>query len=177
MIEKYLETRDEADVLKGLVAGLAGGLLASLVMEQFQFLWSKISEGVRRASDGEKPKGRKRTPATVKAARSISKNVFGKKLPKPQERLAGEAVHYAMGTTSAAIYGAMTEASPITTIGDGLVFGAAVWLLADEVSVPALRLSKPPTKIPMSTHIYGLVSHLVYGWTTEMIRRAVRNRL
>ena len=177
MIDRYFARRDEADVLKGLVAGVAGGLLASLVMEQFQFLWSKISEGIQRASDGQKPKGRKAEPATVKAAQSISKNVFGKKLPKSQKRLAGEAVHYAMGTTSAAIYGALAEASPITTIGDGLAFGTAVWLLADEVSVPALRLSKPPTKIPMSTHVYALVSHLVYGWTTEMVRRAVRKRL
>ena len=80
MIDKPFGNRDDADVLKGLVAGVAGGLLASLVMEQFQFVWSKISEGIQRASEEEKPKGRKAEPATVKAAQSISKNVFGKKI-------------------------------------------------------------------------------------------------
>ena len=177
MIEKYLKARDDADVIKGIVAGVAGGLLASLVMEQFQFVWNKASEAIQSASEEEKPKGHKAEPATVKAAQSISKNVFGKRLPKSRKKLAGEAVHYAMGTASAAIYGALAEASPITTIGDGLVFGTAVWLLADEVSVPALGLSKGPTKIPLSTHFYAFVSHLVYGWTTEMVRRAVRKAL
>jgi putative membrane protein len=177
VIDKYFGNRDDTDVLKGLVAGVAGGLLASLVMEQFQFVWSKVSERIQRSSEEEKPKGRKAEPATVKVAQSISKNVFGKRLPKSKKRLAGEAVHYAMGTTSGAIYGALTEALPMTTLGDGLVFGTAVWLLADEVSVPALRLSKPPLKIAASTHVYALVSHLVYGWTTEIVRRAVRKML
>jgi putative membrane protein len=147
-------------------------------MEQFQFLWSKASETLARTRDADKKqRGRKAEPATVKAAQSISKSVFGKKIPKSKKRLAGEAVHYAMGATSGAIYGAAVEALPFTTAGDGLAFGAAVWVLADEVSVPALQLSKPPTKIPASTHVYALASHLVYGWTTEVVRRAVRKML
>src|SRR5229473_1399032 len=78
----------------------------------------------------------------------ISKNVFGRKLPKSRKKLAGEAVHYAMGTTLAAAYGALGEVSPVTTIGGGLAFDTAVWMFADEVSVPALGWSKPPTKTP-----------------------------
>jgi putative membrane protein len=177
MIEKYLRTNDDADVMKGIIAGVAGGLLASLVMEQFQFVWNKASAAIWRASEEEKPKGRKPEPATVKAAQSISKAVFGKSLPKSRKRLAGEAVHYAVGTASAAVYGALSEAIPVATVGDGLVFGTAVWLLADEVTAPALGLSKAPSKYPLSTHAYALVSHLVYGWTTEMVRRAVRKAL
>jgi len=177
MIEKFFVEREDADIVKGIIAGVAGGLLASLVMEQFQFLWSKASEAIERARDTEKPTARKSDPATVKVAKSISKSVFGKKLPKSKKTMAGEAVHYTMGATSGAIYGAAAEALPFTTAGDGLAFGATVWILADEVSVPALQLSKPPTKIPASTHVYALASHLVYGWTTELVRRAVRKML
>jgi putative membrane protein len=182
MIERYLSSNDDADLLKGLVAGIAGGVLASLVMEQFQALWNKTSEAIQRsreehASDRRSKKSRKRYPATVKVAESISQNVFGQKLPRSKKKLAGEAVHYVMGTTSGAIYGALAETLPVTTVGDGLAFGTAVWLLADEVSVPALGLSKPPTKIALATHVYALASHLVYGWTTEMVRRAVRKAL
>ena len=176
-MDKLFAEREDIDLVKGIVAGAVGGLLASLLMEQFQFLWSKASEAIQRARDAEKPKGRKAEPATVKAAQSISKSVFGKKIPKSKKRLAGEAVHYAMGIASGAIYGATVEALPFTTVGDGLAFGTAVWVLADEVSVPALQLSKPPAKIPISTHVYALASHLVYGWTTELVRRAVRKAL
>ena len=177
MIEKLFRAREDIDLVKGIVAGVAGGLLASLMMEQFQFLWSKASQAIADARDAEKPRGRKAEPATVKAAQSISKSVFGKKISKSKKKLAGEAVHYAMGATSGAIYGATVEALPFTTVGDGLAFGTAVWVLADEVSVPALQLSKPATEIPVSTHVYALASHLVYGWTTELVRRAVRKAL
>jgi putative membrane protein len=177
MIDKVFAPREDADVLKGLVAGLAAGLLASLVMEQFQFAWNKVSRAIQNVRDEKKPRGRKEDPATVRAAQSISKKVLGKTLASSQKRIAGEAVHYTMGTTSGAIYGMLSEASPLTTTGDGLLFGTAVWVLADEVSVPALGFSKSPQEIPFSTHVYAFASHLVYGWTTEIVRRAVRRVL
>ncbi len=174
---------EEGDLMKGFVAGIVGGVLGSLVMEQFQALWSKSEKAIEHWQSDEdeeeaKPRrGRKSQPATVKAAQTISENVFGRKLPRSRKRLAGEAVHYAMGASSGAIYGMAAEALPVTTAADGLAFGTAVWLLADEVSVPALGLSKSPRKIPLKIHLYALVSHLVYGCTTELVRRAVRNVL
>ncbi|MEP6937518.1 MAG: DUF1440 domain-containing protein [Chthoniobacterales bacterium] len=166
----------EVDLFKGLVAGVAGGLLASLVMEQFQALWTKVGKKVQEA-EGEKPRPSRAKATTVKAADAISKKITGHKVPKDKQTLAGEAVHYAMGTTSAAIYGTLAEFAPLVTVGEGLAFGTAVWLVADEASLPALGLSKPPPKIPLSTHVYSFASHLVYGAVTEVVRRAVREQL
>ncbi len=168
--------RDEADFLKGLVAGIAGGLLGSLVMEQFQALWTKVSDTLQESERDPQAK-KKAKPTTVKTADAISRQLFGHKVRKKKQKLAGEAVHYAMGATSGAVYGAMAEVAPLVTAGEGLAFGAAVWLVADEVSLPALGLSKPPTKIPLSTHLYALASHFVYGAVTEAIRRVVRKVL
>ena len=173
---KHKTRSSETDLLKGLVAGLAGGLVASLVMEQFQAVWTKVSEKIQEAQ-GDKPRKSRAKPATVKAADALAQQVVGHKIPKKQQRLAGEAVHYAMGATSAAIYGSVAEYAPLVTIGDGTAFGTTVWLLADEVSVPALHLSKPPTKISFSTHLYALASHLVYGAVTESVRRVLRKIL
>lgn len=176
-IEEYFHREHEMDFSKGIIAGIAGGLLASLLMEQFQALWNTAAEKIAGSGDaGESPR-REATPATVKVAQSVSKKVFGRKIPKAKREVAGEAVHYTMGIASGAIYGALTEISPVTTIGDGLAFGTAVWVLADEVSVPKLGLSDEPKKIPLATHFYALVSHLVYGWVTEIVRRAVRKAL
>src|SRR5947208_16008757 len=66
---------------------------------------------------------------------------------------------------------------PAGFMGEGLGFGAGLWLIADEVTVPALKLSKPSTAFPSSMHVYGLASHLVNGRVTEQVRRAVRRAL
>lgn len=164
----------ETDIMKGLLAGVAGGLLASFLMEQFQAAWSAASEAIR---PSKKQGGGKSEPATVKAANAISEKITGHELPPDYKPLAGEAVHYGMGAASAAAYGVLAEVAPIVTIGDGAGFGAGVWLLADELAVPAAGLSKSPKEFPLTTHIYALASHLVYGWITETVRRAVRRAL
>lgn len=188
------DKQHEGEVLKGLVSGVIGGLVASVVMTQFQTLWSKLAEGDEQAqnknssrqSDGGEGQHKKQQSqesgeggddATVKAAEAISEGVFDHELTKSEKKVAGPAVHYAMGATSGAIYGALAEFVPPVTLGAGLPFGTAVWLVADEAAVPALGLSKSPSEVPLSTHVYALASHFVYGLTTEIVRRAVRSAL
>jgi putative membrane protein len=153
---------------------VAGGLLASFLMEQFQAAWSAAGEAI---SPSKKSPGRPTDPTTVKAANLISEKIAGRKVPAPYKPAAGEAVHYGMGAGSAAVYGILAEVAPIVTVGDGLAFGTGVWLLADEIAVSKVGLSKSPKEIPLSTHIYALASHWVYGWITETVRRAIRTAL
>jgi uncharacterized membrane protein YagU involved in acid resistance len=162
------------DVMKGLIAGVAGGLLASFLMEQFQTGWRAAAEAI---APSPKRGGRKSDPATVKAANLLTEKVTGHKLPSDYKPLGGEAVHYGMGASSAAVYGVLAEVAPVVTIGDGAAFGAGIWLLADELAVPAAGLSKPVREIPITTHVYAFVSHLVYGWITETVRQAIRRAL
>ena len=166
-----MKNAEAGDVVKGAVAGLIGGLIASFVMSEFQSLLSALSE------EEKKAKKKKEVPANVKAAEEISEAVFDHRLKKSEKEAAGEAMHYAMGATSGLIYGAAAEIAPMTTVGLGLPFGAAVWLVADDVVVPAFGLSKSPTQYPFSTHAYALSSHLVYGLTTDLVRRVVRDLL
>jgi len=179
----------DTSILKGMVAGLAGGLIASWTMNQFQAAWTRIAEG------NEKPHGAQsmqpsegsqgdhaqdtaeQDDATVETAKAISKNVFGHELQESEKKPAGAAVHYAFGTMTGGLYGALAEVTPQVTTAAGLPFGAGFWLLADEISVPLLGLSKGPTEYPVSTHAYALASHLVYGMTAELSRRALRRVL
>jgi uncharacterized membrane protein YagU involved in acid resistance len=104
----------------------------------------------------------------------ISEKVLGRKLAKDQKKFAGNAVHYTTGGASGAVYGVAAELAPEVTVGAGLPFGTAVWLAIDEGAVPLLGLSKGPTEYPLSTHVYALASHFVYGLTTEVVRRVLR---
>lgn len=162
----------EHNIWKGAAAGLMGGLAASYVMNQFQTLWSHLTaEG---GQNGQSESGQEEEPTTVKAAAALSEGVLDHPLSETEKQTAGPAVHYSFGTAVGGVYGALAEVAPQVTMGAGLPFGLLLWLLADEAAVPALGLSKPPTEYPASTHTYTLASHLVYGLTTEGVRRTVR---
>lgn len=98
----------EIDIMKGLIAGVAGGLLASFLMEQFQAGWSAAAKAI---GPGKRKGGFKSDPATVKAANLVSQKITGRKLPPDYKPLAGEAVHYGMGASSAAVYGVLAEST------------------------------------------------------------------
>jgi hypothetical protein len=194
MGEREIENR-EPDVLKGAIAGFLGGLVASWTMNQFQAALSKLMEGIEKPHGAQslKPGGgqegvrqMKREPeenseeqedATEKLASAISENVFGHELDKSEKETAGAVVHYAFGAAMGGVYGIAAEVVPEVSAGLGVPFGAVFWMAADEVTVPLLGLAKPPTEYPLSTHAYALASHLVYGLTAEVVRRAVRNAL
>jgi hypothetical protein len=158
-------------------------------MNQFQAVWTRIAEGSEKShgaqsmqpSDGstgnQTEDVNEQDDATVETAKVISEKVFGHELQESEKEPAGAAVHYTFGTVTGGLYGALAEVSPQVTAGAGLPFGAAFWLIADEVSVPLLGLSKGPTEYPVSTHVYAFASHLVYGVTAEFSRRALRQVL
>lgn len=178
-----------ANVWKGLVAGLAGGLVASWTMNQFQAAWTRAAAGTEKShgaqsmqpaegsSGNETQDAAEQDDATVETAKVISKGVFGHELKENEKETAGAVVHYAFGTATGGLYGALAEVTPAVTTAGGLPFGAVFWLIADEISVPLLGLSKGPTEYPPSTHAYALASHLVYGVTAELSRRALRQVL
>jgi hypothetical protein len=173
----------QPEVLKGLAAGTIGGLVASWVMDEFQYIWIRVSSsrqngsGDSSSAEQSQSSDEEQEPATVKAAEMVSEKIFGHQLAKGEKEIAGNAVHYATGAASAAIYGVAAELAPEVTAGAGILFGTAVWLVVDEGAVPLIGLSKGPAEYPLSTHIYSLASHFIYGFTTEAVRRTLRRTI
>jgi len=150
---------------KGFLAGAAGGLIASFAMGQFLSL-------VLKSGNNPQPD---REDSTVKAASAISRAIFHHELTADQKKVAGPAVHYAFGTTMAGIYGAVAEIRPSASLGFGLPFGAAVWLGAHAITVPALGLSEPVTRSAPAAQGAEFAAHLIYGAVAEGVRRFLRN--
>jgi putative membrane protein len=168
---------------KGILAGIAGGLAGAWAMNQFQAVLSEASEKfTSNGSPGSHSgKGEDRQPseessedATMKAAGKISMGLLRRPLSKDQKKKAGPVVHYAFGALAGGIYGAGVENMPRAKTAAGAPFGAALFLAADEVAEPLLGLSGLPLQYPWSTHAQALASHLVYGVTTEVVRKSVR---
>ncbi len=183
-----------------MAAGLVGGLVASWTMNRFQDVWTQLAKGIEGWSDNEfenvwgeftegvressnaqsskpGPTPEVQDDTTVRTASAISEALFDHKLTQSEKKIAGPAVHYILGTGVGGLYGAAAEMAPKVTAGNGLPFGAVFWLVVDEGAVPLLGLSKGPRAYPLSTHVYALSSHFVYGLTAEVVRRAVRKAM
>ncbi len=161
------------DALVGALAGLG----ASWVM-------SATYRPIMRAGSEETLRREKRAqagmpPSTVRAAEAAARKV-GAELPdRRAQAIGGKAVHYGYGIAWGAAFALAARAyGPRAPVATGAAFGAALWLLSDEVLVPLLHFSRPPTRYPPSMHLKGLAAHLVYGVATDagwrLARRAAR---
>jgi uncharacterized protein YcfJ len=174
MRQQRSERRNQ-DIALNVVGGLIGGLLASYAMEQFQRALGKISPDIGGApgAGGQQYRKPQSEPATYKAADSLVTATTGHRLPDEDKPAAASAIHYAFGGAVGAIYGAAAARSDDITAGGGVPFGATVWLIADEMGMPAAGLAKPPSEYPLRDHATSLTSHLIFGATIEAVRRCV----
>lgn len=80
-----------------------------------------------------------------------------------------------------ALYGAGMELAPRKVRRKpelaGVGFGMLLFTGADEIAIPALQLSEKPEKKPLSSHLYSLASHVVYGLAAGTVYRALRRAL
>jgi len=174
-----------ANVLRGMAAGMLAGLAASWVMNQFQQMHPQPGPEDQGEDGGghDEPQERKENhagsgldeDATVQAAQAIAQRVIHRNLTDREKRIAGPTLHYAYGSLVGAMYGGLAELLPIVSAGVGLPFGFTLWLLGDEVAVPALGLAKGPTEYPPEAHADALAAHFMYGVTTDILRRVLRH--
>lgn len=157
------------DLLQSAVIGLVGGLIASWAMNQFQAAVAKWQAD----DSASQPKG---DDATVKVAMWVSRAVTGRSLTPSQKKVAGPLVHYTFGSAMGALYAVGAAMEPEAAAGWGLLYGTALWLGADEITVPAAGLSKPPADVPIAVHGSALAAHLVFGATVETVRRVALSR-
>jgi putative membrane protein len=174
--------RSRHNPLVGAAVGALGGLLGAWMMVRVNHFIGPTEENDgrhesrHRASPNDTDGTFSDEPATMQAASSVSEAVTGRPLSRTGKRIGGSAVHYAFGALTGAFYGAVAEVRPATAAAAGLPFGAAVWLIADEMGVPLAGFSGPPTQYPLARHASALGSHLAFGLTVEGVRRLLLGR-
>ena len=163
--------------VRGVLAGVAGGLVAAWMMNQ----WSE-GPGAALTKGLETPEEQKRAAslsagedATMKTADGIfSAANDGQHLSKEDKAKGGPIVHYTYGALMGGLYGALAEYSKLIRSGFGTTYGTALFVGGDLLAVPALHLSPPLEEFPAASYAGPYTSHLVYGATTELVRRLVR---
>lgn len=168
------------NLAKGVIAGVAGGIVASWVMDVYlaragKKLQRAAKKGNERtAARQHEEQGAPSEDATVKTANAVSHAMTGHELTPAQKRAGGPFVHYAFGAAMGGVYGALAEVSPLVTAGFGSAFGSALFTGADLIAVPALKLGSSPASQPISSLTAPSTAHIVYGATTELFRRVMR---
>jgi hypothetical protein len=174
---------DQPNVAKGVVAGVIGGLVGTFAMSEFQGWWSRV------ARDGEPQSAAGRHDArdwqeihegenaNEIVAQKVAETTIGRRLDQEELAVGAPAVHYMFGSVIGGFYGALAENAPAARALSGAAYGTAVWAGADEIAMPALGLSDRTDKQPFDRHVHSFAAHIVYGVTTELVRRGVRGVL
>jgi hypothetical protein len=168
--EDFSVPRDLSDESREMQTGTEGTSSARSA-KVYSVRQEKPEKGSEKENGGNAP---------ARVAESVAR-VGGKSLSTDQKEKGGMVVHYAFGTLMGAMYGVAAEMGSRriakNSVLSGMGFGAALFAGADEVAVPALRLSKSPTETTWAEHVYGFASHLVYGTTAAAVFKATRRAL
>lgn len=160
-----MRMRQRTTPLGALFRGFAAGLLGSAVQNLFFRATARITpsqpEGV--FSPPERQQEEENTTVTV--ARRLVEDFMqrGPLLNRYKEK-AGGLVHYTYGGLWGGAYGLVRETFPALAKPLGVIgFSSGVWMLSDNLLLPAFRLAAWPQRYPMRNHIYAWVAHLAYG--------------
>lgn len=167
----------EQHPVRGVLAGVAGGLVASWLMNEWSAgpgaaLTKKLETPEEQQEEKAKSDGE---DATMKAADQLASAVTGGEHLSHQGREhAGPVVHYAYGALVGGLYGGLAEYSSLVRSGFGTTYATALFVGGDLLAVPALHLSRPVSDYPPGSYAGPYTAHLVYGVATELMRRIVR---
>jgi uncharacterized membrane protein YagU involved in acid resistance len=150
-------------LIKDAVFGAIGGLAGTLVIGQAMKVLSKLQP----EEDRQLEQSLIREPPTEKLVKTIVEDALGVEIPGETRTKLGRAVQLGYGISWGAIYGVMRNRYPAIAAAGGLPFGVGLSSLGWTVLLPMFNLTPAPYKLPVSTHVSGLVSHYAYAATVE----------
>jgi putative membrane protein len=98
----------------------------------------------------------------------------GSPLLPSREFLATQLLHWPFSVGIAAVYAAVAEFFPVITLGRGFLFGLVLCLATHETLIPWAGFSLPWSEIPLKEHLSELLTHGLYGFVVESVRRRIR---
>lgn len=151
------------------------GAIAVWVMDRFDwFVFDHEDPRAKKRTEAVRPGGM--DPAHAVAAKAA--HAAGLRLgPAPaHQHPAGLFVHYAVPMGLALLYHRLRQRLPIIGKGGGVMYGAAVFVLLDEIVNPVLGLAARPSRYPIQRHAREFATHLIYGAVIHAVLKLLRGR-
>jgi uncharacterized membrane protein YagU involved in acid resistance len=146
-------------------------------MNYAQRLWTLAADGRAPTSAADEHDARdwqerdEQQNANELAAQAVATATVHRRLTPRELSIAAPALHFAFGAAVAAAYGAALHRADPRDRRTGVLLGVALWLLADEIAMPVIGLSRSTRERPLEMHLQSFVAHLAYGLMTERVRR------
>lgn len=192
---RAISPRSKSGTGGALLVGAVAGLVGTVAMSSLEAVWTRYApealdpqgggERLRRLKNagwggwfhaqGEPRSHHWHRSPSERAVEAIGRSVGHKPSPREREVL-GSAFHYGFGAAGGAAYGALAKRFPWLTASRGLLYGTLVWLLADELGMPAAGIADWPHQTPVRRHAYSLAAHFAYGLGLEQTRRVLSQR-
>lgn len=168
---------------KGLVLGFFGGIAGLLAMRAY---WQQVQQLTGRdpRSDYDESdvpdtealdsisvvgKQQKEGESTTAAMGRIIYEQFTGEEPGEETKSAlSYLVHWLIGTSGSAVYGAMRARSSVVDVKGGLGLATGLWLFGDELMGPLLGLTRGPTAYPPQMHLHTWGAHVAYGMASAL---------
>ena len=148
-------------LVEGIVAGAVGAGLQSLFFRATAKVAPKTPEDVFVPPEKEQAGESALETVARRAVEELAQR--GPLEPREKERL-GDIVHYGFGAAWGGLYGLLRASYPRLWRPSGVAgFALGVWMVGDNLMLPAFRLSAWPHRYPPKTHAYAVAAHLVYG--------------
>jgi hypothetical protein len=176
-------------IVTNAVLGCTAGLVAGFAMNLFVRVVNAATGGceARGATNGRGRLGRGMQPpqaltraeddAAVAVGSAVAHLITQRRHTTPERLRFGTAAHYAFSAALGMSYLLLAQFAPAVRSRSGLVYGTAVWAVADEGAVPGLGLSRGPRQLPIGVHLYSLIGHWVFGATLESAARLAAVRI
>ena len=154
------------------MAGLAGGLAGGWTMSQFSRAWNKTLPSLRNNTIGGcclySPQ---EWDSISRSAGWIAAPFVSRKLSSRETRIGSAIVHYAVGGAAGALYATAVHWIPRVTKLRGVGFGIVLWLVGDEIVMPAFGLTATARNYSLRMRANALGEHLVYAFTVNLVYR------
>jgi putative membrane protein len=157
--EETTSPRRKRSLIKGFLAGAIGGLVGAAAKAAGEVVYPP------------------RTQGQIPPPAVLVNRMADRPLSEKEEEVSVRAIHWSFGALVGGLYGAVAEYQPAVTGRLGANFGLTLCGITHASALPLMGLTESPENQPVREHASELVTHAIYGVTTEVVRRLARKVL
>lgn len=163
-LDKFFEEEgSESSVARGLISGFLGGLAGVVV--------KAAAERFLEVREIDEKKVQKQV------IKQFSTRLMGSPLEVDNDQVLDQLVRIPLGASLGAAYGFGKRDHQEMNVLDGALLGATTWISTHETTLPILGVQKSQEEVPLHIQANELITHVLYGITTEVVRSVANKQL